>query len=165
MPLDIYRAELVIHCCLTNYSRTYFQTTSIYCHTGFLFSKTINTFWLHGVFLAARELSLVAASGAALGCGVRASHRGGFSCCRTQAPEHRLSSCGAWAQLPLSMGVFPIQGLNLCSLHQQVDFQPLEHHEVLAEFCDRTFGAGQPVVLTQVSGEVMVRMPSGATVF
>ena len=60
MPLAIYRAELVIRCCLTNYSRTYFQTTSIYGHAEFLFSKIINVFWLHWVFLAAHELSLVA---------------------------------------------------------------------------------------------------------
>ena len=31
MPLAIYRAELSIHCCLTNYSKTYFQTASMYC--------------------------------------------------------------------------------------------------------------------------------------
>ena len=60
MPLAIYRAELVIHCCLTNYSGTYFQTTSIYGHAEFLFSEIINVFWLHWVFLAAHELSLVA---------------------------------------------------------------------------------------------------------
>ena len=66
MPLAIYRAEFVIHCCLTNYSGTYFQTTSIYGHAEFLCSEIINVFWLHWVFLAAHELSLVAVSGAAL---------------------------------------------------------------------------------------------------
>ena len=30
-------------------------------------------------------------------CCVWAPHRGGFSWCRAWAPEHRLSSCGAWA--------------------------------------------------------------------
>ena len=64
-----------------------------------------------------RGLSLVAASGATLRCGARASHCGGFSCCRAQALgarasvvvarglsswdppalERRLSSCGARA--------------------------------------------------------------------
>ena len=40
-------------------------------------------FWLRWVFVAARRLSLVAASrgGATLCCSVRASHCGGFSCC------------------------------------------------------------------------------------
>ena len=49
-------------------------------------------------------LSLVAASGATLRYGTRASHCGGFSCFRaralgTWAPvvvAHRLSSCGSW---------------------------------------------------------------------
>ena len=30
----------------------------------------------------------------------RASHCGGFSCCRVWSPERRLSSCGVWALLP-----------------------------------------------------------------
>ena len=42
---------------------------------------------------------------ATLLCGTRASHCGGFSCCRAQAlgaqasvvVVHRLSSCGSWA--------------------------------------------------------------------
>ena len=36
-------------------------------------------------------------------CCVRASHCSGFSCCRAQALECRLSSCGTWAQLPRGM--------------------------------------------------------------
>ena len=40
-------------------------------------------------------------TGATLHCGARASHRGGFSCCRAQAlgsrASCRLSSCGSWA--------------------------------------------------------------------
>ena len=80
--------------------------------------KNFFSFWLHWVFVAARRLSLVAASrGATLRCGVQASHYGGFSCCGSRAPgmrasvvlahglsscgsqalEHRLSSCGAQA--------------------------------------------------------------------
>ena len=62
-------------------------------------------FWLHWVFVAARGLSLVAASGSTLRCGAKASHRGGFSYCRAQAlgsrasvvVARRLSSCGARA--------------------------------------------------------------------
>ena len=37
-------------------------------------------FWLYWAFVATHGLSLVAASGATLCCGARASHCGGFSC-------------------------------------------------------------------------------------
>ena len=67
--------------------------------------------------VAARRLSLVAASGATLRCGAQASHCGGFSCCGawtlgaqasvvaarglsscgSQVLQRRLSSCGARA--------------------------------------------------------------------
>ena len=61
--------------------------------------------WLCWVFVAARGLSLVAASGATLRCGAWASHCGGFSCCGAQAVGAQasvvvargLSSCGARA--------------------------------------------------------------------
>ena len=36
-------------------------------------------------------------AGATLRCGAWASHCGGFSCCRAQALERRLSSCGVQA--------------------------------------------------------------------
>ena len=60
-------------------------------------------FWLRWVFVAARELSLLWRAGATLRCSARASHCGGFSCCRTRAlgvwasvvAARRLSSCGA----------------------------------------------------------------------
>ena len=42
-------------------------------------------YWLRWVFVAARGLSLVVASGVTLRCSAQASHCGGFSC------------CGAWA--------------------------------------------------------------------
>ena len=53
-------------------------------------------FWLRGVFVAARR------AGATLCCGARASHCGGFSCCRALAlgaqasvvVARGLSSCG-----------------------------------------------------------------------
>ena len=71
-------------------------------------------FWLHWVFVAARELSLVAAWGgcsllwftaATVRCGVWASHCGGFSCCGARdlgtwasvVVARGLSSCGIWA--------------------------------------------------------------------
>ena len=38
-------------------------------------------FWLCWVSVAAHGLSLVEVSGVTLGCGVWASHCGGFSCC------------------------------------------------------------------------------------
>ena len=79
------------------------------CQRFFFFNKFIlfiYYFWLCWVFVAARGLSLVAASGATLCCGARASHCGGFSCCGAQAVGARasvvvvcgLSSCGARAQ-------------------------------------------------------------------
>ena len=67
-------------------------------------------FWLRWVFVAARGLSLVAASRgySPLRCagfslrwlllsGSTGSRRLGFSSCGSQALEHRLSSCGAQA--------------------------------------------------------------------
>ena len=67
-------------------------------------------FWLRWVFVAVRSLSLVAASGGYsslryAGFSLRwllllrstGSRHGGFSSCGSQALEHRLSSCGAWA--------------------------------------------------------------------
>ena len=89
-------------------------------------------FWLCWVFVAARWLSLqLRRARATLCCGARASHCGGFSCCRaralgTQASviaarglsscglralECRLSSCGARAQLLQGMWDLPGPGL------------------------------------------------------
>ena len=76
-------------------------------------------------------LSLVAASGATLCCGARASHCGGFSCCGaralgaqasivvarglsscgSRALGRRLSSCGTRAQLLRGMWDLPGPGL------------------------------------------------------
>ena len=44
---------------------------------------------------------------ATLHCGARASHCGGFSCCRVWAVECRLSSCGARAQFLCGMWDLP----------------------------------------------------------
>ena len=69
------------------------------------------------IYLYLAVLGLSYCTGFLSSCGVRASHSGGFSCCETwalgprasvfaarglsscgsQALEHRLSSCGAWA--------------------------------------------------------------------
>ena len=63
-------------------------------------------FWLCWVLIAARGLSLVAASGGySLCCGAWASHCSGFSCCGARAlgaqasvvVAHGLSSCVSWA--------------------------------------------------------------------
>ena len=75
------------------------------CLNFFLFINLFIYFWLRWVFVAARGLSLVAESRAALRHGVRASHCGGFSCCGAQALGAQasvvvacgLSSCGARA--------------------------------------------------------------------
>ena len=72
---------------------------------SFIFYFILFYFWLHWVFIAARGLSLVAASGPTLCCGARASHCGGFSCCRawalgaraSEVAAHRLGSCGSQA--------------------------------------------------------------------
>ena len=98
------------------------------------------------------RLFLVPASGGLLSsCSARASHCGGFSCCRaralgarasvvvacgrsscgSQTPERRLISCGPQAQGPLGMWIFRDQGLNQCLLHCKADFQPLTTMEAL----------------------------------
>ena len=81
-------------------------------------------FWLRWVFVAARGLSLVAASGgySALRCvgfSLRwllllwstGSRRMGFSSCGTRALECRLSSCGTRAELLRGMWDLPGPGL------------------------------------------------------
>ena len=81
-------------------------------------------FWLRWVFVAARRLSLVAASGgySSLRCTgfslrwllllrSRGSRHMGFSSCGSRALERRLSSCGARAQLLHGMWDLPGPGL------------------------------------------------------
>ena len=48
-------------------------------------------YWLRWVFVAARAFSSCGEWGAALRCGVRASHCGGFSCCGARALGSRTS--------------------------------------------------------------------------
>ena len=81
-------------------------------------------FWLRWVFVAARRLSLVAASGGysslrCVGFSLRwllllrstDSRRGGFSSCGLRALERRLSSCGEQALLLRSTWDLPRPGL------------------------------------------------------
>ena len=81
--------------------------------------------WLCWVFVAAHVLSLVAASGGysstwcmdfSLWCllllwSTGSRHTGFSSSCGSRALEHRLSSCGTWAQLLHGMWDLPGPGL------------------------------------------------------
>ena len=49
------------------------------------------------------------------------------SSCGSWAPEHRLSSYGAWAEVFFACGIFLNQGRIPCLLHWQVDSLPLSH--------------------------------------
>ena len=61
--------------------------------------------------------------GATVHCGARASHRGGFSCCRAQALGPVGSVVGAHGlSYPEAVyEIFPDLGSHLCPLHQQAD--------------------------------------------
>ena len=98
-----------------------------------LFFFLIN-FSLCWVFVAARRLSLVAASGGysllrCVGFSLRwllllrstGSRHAGFSSCGSRALERRLSSCGAGLSCSVTCAIFPDQGSNPCPLHWQAD--------------------------------------------
>ena len=51
----------------------------------------------------------------------------GLSSCGYWAPEHRLSSYDALAEVLCTCGIFLDQGGILCLLHWQVDSLPLSH--------------------------------------
>ena len=89
----------------------------------FKFLKNFYLFWLcwvllmRGLFLQLQQVGLST-------CSVRASHCNSFSCCRAQAVEyagfgscssqaleHRLNTCGSWADLLLSMWDLPRPGI------------------------------------------------------
>ena len=55
-------------------------------------------------------------------CTVQASHWAGFSCYRAQAPECRLSSCGAQAQLSCGMWDLPGPGIKPMSSALEGEF-------------------------------------------
>ena len=98
-------------------------------------------FWLCWVVFALQAFLQLWRARTTLGCSVRASHRHGFSCCRTQALgprasgiaaqelnscgswtlERRLSSCGAWISCSTACGILPNQVSNSCLLHWQAD--------------------------------------------
>lgn len=85
-------------------------------------------FWLHWVFVSALQLSLAMVSRATVHCGVRASHGGGFSCCR--APALGIRASVAVAHGPscyAACGIFPERGSNLWPPNWQMDPQPLDH--------------------------------------
>ena len=72
---------------------SFYSSVSFFNFLFYLFYIYLFIFAAHGLFLVALSR----------GCfffffgGAQASHCGGFSCCRTGAPEHRLSSCGSQA--------------------------------------------------------------------
>ena len=108
----------------------------------YLFIFLINLFMAAlGLHCCADFLQLQRA-GATLRCGVRASHCGGFSCCRARALGTRASVVVAhglqqlWLAglqstdsvvvvhglgCSMACGIFPDQGSNPCPLHWQVD--------------------------------------------
>ena len=85
-------------------------------------------FWLCWVFVSARGLSLVAASG-----GHPSSQCAGLSLSRPlllRSTGSRRAGSVAVAHGPscsVACGILPDQGLNPCPLHQQADSQPLRH--------------------------------------
>ena len=87
-----------------------------------LFFKILIYFWLHWVFVAACQFSLVVVRGAVLCCGARASHCSGFSCCGAR-------TLGTWTSVvvahglgcSVACGIFLDQVSNPCPLHWQVD--------------------------------------------
>ena len=72
-----------------------------------------------------RRLSLVAASRGYFCRGAQAFHCSGFSCWGTQALEHELRVCCTGLVVSEACGVFPDQGLNLCSLYCKASSSPV----------------------------------------
>ena len=101
------------------------MSTSQFCFAFLKFTfSCAGSALLHGLFSRREEQGLLSS------CSVRASHCVGFSCgawdlgartyviaahglsnCSSQALENRLSSCGTWAQLLLSMCDLPGSGI------------------------------------------------------
>ena len=103
---------------------TNFSDLEYFYFFNYLFIYLFIHFWLRWVFIAARRLSLVAASRgySSLRCAgfslrwllllrSTGSRCTGFSSCGSRALEHRLSSHGAWAQLLRGMWDLPGPGL------------------------------------------------------
>ena len=97
------------------------------------FLNLIFMFGCAGLHCCAWAFSSCGQQGPLSGWGARASHHGGFSCCRARAPgtwgsavaAHGLLSMGlvVWHGPRCSMAwrIFPDQGSNLCPQHWQVD--------------------------------------------
>ena len=74
-----------------------------------------------------RGLSLVAASGATLHRGARASHCRGLSLRSTGSRRAGSAIVAHGPSHSVACGIFPDQGSNPCPLHWQADSQPLRH--------------------------------------
>ena len=104
------------------------------------------------VFLAAWAFLELWQAGVLSSCGVRASHRSGFSCCGAQALGRVGSSLWHMGSVePGSIAVahglsgssseiFPDQGWNPCLLHRQVDSSPLSHQRWATFYNQRKSG-------------------------
>ena len=91
------------------------------------------SFWLHWVSVAELELLW--------GCGVQASHCGGFYCCGAWSPRRAgLIVVEYGLNYPKACRIFSDQGSNPCPLHWQVDSYPLDQQ-----------GSPSPVILQHSS--------------
>ena len=137
-------AKLVTICCLTSCSQTivgYLQREVQVFHLFlcflvllplllffYLFIYLFIYFWLCWVFVSARVLSLVVASG-----GRSSSRCAGLSLSRPLLLRSTGSSRAGSVVVAhgpscsAACGIFPDQGSNPCALHQQADSQPLRH--------------------------------------
>ena len=111
------------------YKATFFKLINVIFLIAFIFIYLfLFYFWLCWVFVSARGLSLVVASG-----GHSSSRCAGLSLSRPlllRSTGSRRAGSAVVAHGPscsAACGIFPDQGSNLCSLHWQADSQPLRH--------------------------------------
>ena len=103
------------------------RRTSIVFSLLFFFNNFVLIIWVYWVFAAARAFSSCGEQELLSGCNAQASHCSGFSWCRAQALgragfsscstqlsscsskalDHRVNSCGPWAELLCSMWDLP----------------------------------------------------------
>ena len=89
-------------------------------------------------------------------CRAWASHCGGFSCCREQAPGSQASVVVSHGlSCPAVCRTFPDQGSNLCPLHWQVNSFPRHHQGSPGVFLklERGYGFGEPFCLIRSGGK------------